>query len=307
MPMGAEPSPTTPPNTVPTTTPVQRERYNSCRTQASGLHPAESSAHRFLQGRGGERGGPPARRNAASNRAPTSPRLPPPPASARGLQARSKQVSAAGTEARRPPRRLPRSRARPGQGRVARGPRGRESRGRRARVSGRTGRRGSARPPPARPPPPPAEQRAPGGSGVKSTSSRSFPHAAPRERSLHTRARTRTARSLPREKRESGPGAGGAQCANSGRGFPDSGGRGRREASPVRPAQRPGHSASGIPRAHPAARAGGSALRLTSRAPGRGSAEGCGEDSAPGRRGEPRHARPRRGAGGPQQSPRILQ
>lgn len=115
---------------------------------------------------------------------------------------------------------ISRSRARPGQGRVARGPRGRESRGRRARVSGRTGRRGSARPPPARPPPPPAEQRAPGGSGVKSTSSRSFPHAAPRERSLHTRARTRTARSLPREKRESGPGAGGHSARTRGGGSP---------------------------------------------------------------------------------------
>jgi hypothetical protein len=183
-----------------------------------------SSAYRFLRGRrkegaSRERGsvpGPAAHTQTAEPS--TKPRLSPPPTSTPGQEAQSKQVSEAGHRGTLFALTSVCERA-PGEGRLARGPRKERRRGPRPPAEGQSWPRAGGRLPsplgrqrrgsPAGPGAaarrvlllgrcrrlqPSSQRRA--APGVKSTFSRSFPHAAPREGSA-TRARAPPERTLP--------------------------------------------------------------------------------------------------------------
>lgn len=189
-----------------------------------------------------------------------------------------------------------------------------------------------------RQPPSPAKQpRGPGGCrGIKSTSSRSFPHATPRHRGLcpHTRAPT-AARSLPSKKKKnqnSKPKAAGMRergwrrCADSGVSWQPrevgGDGRGGARPSPSVCPEKPGAHGESRQDLHPEH---ASPLRpgarlchrpfLTRRGPwpgGWGSSAAAGDEElgfweSDGRsREEPRRCTAAEGGWSPQQSPRIL-
>ncbi|XP_070447926.1 basic proline-rich protein-like [Equus przewalskii] len=216
----AEAPPTAPPRSPSPWTAAPKAFQHSPSKGAAGGRDGEFCGSIAAEGRGrSPGGGSPARRTETRRPAPTLPQPPPPPASTPGPRRQANRSPGPGTEAHCSlPRLLPRSPSAPRGGPSGRGPRGeRRGAGRRPRPpraeAGRewvAGRRGGAGGSAAarrvlllgrrRLQPSSLRQAAP---GVRSTFSRSVPHAAP-PRGSGPGARTPPGRALPSQKQQFG-------------------------------------------------------------------------------------------------------